>query len=311
MKEIKSKKDLFKAVLLGFFIGLAVIIPGLSSATIAIVFGLYASLLYAFGNIFKDFKRCFKFLLPIVIGLAIGFVLGFVVVQKLIELFPFVLICLFAGLMIGSFPAVFNEIKGVKFTAGRIILFVLGVIIPIALGVLSIIISHNSGGVMTVSVVWVLLYFVIGFFASFTQIIPGLSCSAMLMMIGQYSVIFASIHLSVLKANPLILLVLFSLALGFIVGFIIFSKGIHFLLEKKRDSSYCAIVGLSLGSIMTMFINPEVAVVYKTWTSVGQVVAQFSIGVPLLLLGFVITYLLVRYQRKHDKEKQSQEGNKN
>lgn len=311
MKEIKSKKDWFKALLLGFLIGLAVIIPGLSSATIAIVFGLYANLLYAFGNIFKDFKRCFKFLLPIVLGIAIGFILGFLVVQKLIELFPFILICLFAGLMIGSFPAVLDTIKGVKFNPVRSVLFILGIVVPIALGVLSIVVSHNANGIINVSVISVLLYFVIGFFASLTQIIPGLSCSAMLMMIGQYSVILASINLSVLEANPLILMVLFALALGFIVGFIIFSKGVHTLLEKKRDSSYCAIVGLSLGSIITMFINPEVAEVYRAWSSAGQVARQLAIGVPLMAIGFILTYLLVRYQRKHDREKKTQEENKN
>lgn len=304
MEDMKRKKDWFKALLLGFLIGLAVIIPGLSGATIAIVLGLYANLLYAFGNILKDFKRCFKFLLPVVLGVAIGFILGFLVVQKLIELFPFILICLFAGLMIGSFPAVLDTIKGVKITKTRIVLFVLGVIIPIALGVLSIFVAHNAGGVIKVSVLSVLLYFIIGFFASLTQIVPGLSCSAMLMMIGQYSVILASIHLSVLKASPLILLVLFALALGFVVGFIIFSKGVHTLLEKKRDSSYSVIVGLSLGSIITMFINPEVAGVYKAWSSARQVATQFAIGVPLMIVGFVLTYLLVRYQRKHDKTNQ-------
>ncbi len=303
MEEIKNKKQWFKCLLLGFLIGLAVIIPGLSGATIAIVFGLYASLLYSFGNIFKDFKRCFKFLLPIILGIILGFGLGFLVVQKIMELFPFVLICLFAGLMIGSFPAVWKEIKGVKFTKTRIVLFIAGVILPIALGVMSVIISKNSAGIIKVTTWSVIIYFIIGFFASLTQIVPGLSCSAMLMMIGQYSVIMASVHLGILRANPLILLVLFALALGFIVGFIVFSKGVHTLLEKKRDSSYCAIVGLSLGSIVSMFINPEVVGVYRAWNSASQILLQVGIGVLLLVVGFVLTYLLVRYQRKKDNEK--------
>lgn len=302
--KIKTKKEWFKCLLLGFFIGLAVIIPGLSGATIAIIFGLYTKLLYSVGNIFKDFKRCFKFLLPIGIGLVMGFGLGFLLVQKLIELYPFILICLFAGLMIGSFPAVLDEVKGVRFNKTRIFIFVLCISIPIALGLMSIFISNGDGGIINVSVLSVFLYFIIGFFASFTQIVPGLSCSAMLMMIGQYSVIMASLHLSVLKVNPLILVVLFALALGVLVGFVLFSKGIHTLLKSRRDSSYCAILGLSLGSIISMFINPEVADIYKSWSSVGQVASQIIIGVLLLILGCILTYALVRYQRKKDNNKE-------
>ena len=54
--DLQSKSRLL-AFLLGIFIGLAVIVPGVSGSTIAIIFGLYTALLYAIGNIFNDFKR--------------------------------------------------------------------------------------------------------------------------------------------------------------------------------------------------------------------------------------------------------------
>ena len=60
--NFKSKKQWLKAMVLGFFIGLAVILPGISGATIAIIFGLYSSMIYSFGNILKQFKKCFLFL---------------------------------------------------------------------------------------------------------------------------------------------------------------------------------------------------------------------------------------------------------
>ena len=66
--KYNSNKSWFKSAFLGFLIGLAVIIPGISGSTVAIIFKLYDQFLYAVGNIFKRFKLCFLFLLPIGLG---------------------------------------------------------------------------------------------------------------------------------------------------------------------------------------------------------------------------------------------------
>ena len=102
----KNGKEVAKGGVLGFFIGLAVIVPGVSGSTVAIIFRLYDKLLYALGNIVRRFRACIKFLLPIAIGLVVGFILGFLAIQRLINISPFAIIGLFAGLMVGSFPAV-------------------------------------------------------------------------------------------------------------------------------------------------------------------------------------------------------------
>ncbi|HBS10660.1 MAG TPA: hypothetical protein DEA28_02925, partial [Firmicutes bacterium] len=65
-------KSWLKSSLLGFFIGLAVIVPGISGSTISIIFKLYDKLLYSISNIFKKFKLCFLFLLPIIVGGLLG-----------------------------------------------------------------------------------------------------------------------------------------------------------------------------------------------------------------------------------------------
>ena len=168
----ESNKEWFLALLLGFFIGLAVVAPGISGATIAIIFGLYTKLLYSFENIFKEFKNCFIFLLPIGLGIVLGFAFGFLIIQKLFEIFPFVIICLFAGLMIGSFPAVSDQIKGVKFNGLKTTLFVLGIIIPIAIGVISVIFTDTSSEPIKTSVFLIVAYFFMGFFVSITQLVP-------------------------------------------------------------------------------------------------------------------------------------------
>lgn len=296
--KYQNKKQWIKALILGVLIGLAVILPGISGATLAIIFGLYSAMIYSFGNILKHFKQCFLFLLPIGIGIAIGFIMGFLFVQKVFDLQPFIIICLFAGLMIGSFPAVYDEIRGIKWNLKRIALFVLGVLIPVAIGIISITIQTASSDPIVPTITLMIAYLVIGFVVSLTQIIPGLSCSALLMAFGQFGAILASVHLSYLKENPLVLLPLALLAIGFAIGIVVFSKLLNKLFEKQKDNTFTIIVGLSVGSIITMFLNPDIYAIYTSWKTTNEVLMSLGIGIVLLLLGLVISYILVKYQRK-------------
>ncbi|MBE7076550.1 MAG: DUF368 domain-containing protein [Clostridiales bacterium] len=305
--SFKNKKQWFKAMLLGFLIGLAVILPGISGATIAIIFGLYSKMIFSFGNIFKHFKKCIMFLLPIGIGLVFGFVIGFFFVQEVFEAYPFIVICLFAGLMIGSFPAVKDEIKGVKWNKKRAGLISVGVVIPIAIGLISVLVNSSSNGPIKASPMLMILYFLMGLVVSVTQIIPGISCSALLMAFGQFGAILASVHFDYLKSNPLVILTLFMLALGFIVGIVVFSKLLNKLLEKKRENTFTVIVGLSLGSIVTMFLNPDIFNAYKSWSSVGIAFKSLSLGVVLLVVGVAVSYALVKYQRKLNEKKKNEQ----
>lgn len=303
--DLNTKKQWMKALVLGLLIGLAVILPGISGATIAIIFGLYSKMIYSFGNIFKHFKKCFLFLLPIVIGVVIGVLIGFFFVQEIFETQPFIVICLFAGLMIGSFPAVKDEVRGIKWNTSKISIVSIGVLIPIAIGLVSIFLQTSSFEPIKASPTLMAMYFVMGFVLSLTQLIPGLSCSALLMAFGQFSAILASIHFDYLKNNPLVLLTLAFLAIGFLIGIVVFSKLLNKLFEKKRENTYTLIVGLSLGSIFTMFLNSDIYAVYTSWSSAGEIVLDLTIGAILLLVGVIISYLLVRYQRRANKNKTS------
>ena len=131
--EKHNKKSWFKSAFAGFLIGLAVILPGISGSTIAILFKLYDKLLYAVSNIFKKFKICILFLLPILIGGLLGFVLGFFAVQSVIEQFTFIVVCIFGGLMLGAAPEIYQVIKKEKLTPIRISLVIIGFAFPIVL----------------------------------------------------------------------------------------------------------------------------------------------------------------------------------
>ncbi|MBR2441906.1 MAG: DUF368 domain-containing protein [Clostridia bacterium] len=302
-----NKKTWCKSGLLGFFIGLAVIVPGISGSTVAIIFKLYDQFLYAVGNIFKKFKQCFLFLLPIVLGLGVGFLLGLIGVKKLLEVNMFAVVCLFAGLMSGAFPAVKDELKGANPNKKRLVLFALGVLIPVAIGCISAWFSAGESGAVAdrfanVRIGQVCLALVIGFVVGMTQIVPGLSASAFLMTVGWYHGLMESVSMTYWQNNPAVLLVYGGLGIGFLAGLLAFSKLLTFVFAKARQTAYFLIVGLSLGSILSMFCNGDIMTVYLGWMGAGNPLLDILLGVVLFAVGAFGAYMLVRYQRKKDAE---------
>ena len=301
-----NKKTWCKSALLGFFIGLAVIVPGISGSTVAIIFKLYDQFLYAVGNLFKKFKKCFAFLLPIGIGMVVGVLLGFISVKKLLEIIPFAVVCLFAGLMCGAFPAVKDEIKGAERNTKRIALFAVGLFIPIALGCASAWLATGETASTDIfgKVEWwhILLGLLIGYVVGVTQIVPGLSASAFLMAVGWFGSLVDSVSMTYWQSNPAIFLLYMGLGFGFLAGLFTFSKFLTYLFAKARHTSYFMIVGLSLGSILSMFCNGDIIETYVAWAQNGIAWLDLGLGVVLFAIGLVGAYLLVRYQRKKDAE---------
>ena len=304
-----NKKSWFKSALLGFFIGLAVIVPGISGSTVAIIFKLYDQFLYALGNLFKKFKQCFIFLLPIAIGIVVGVGLGFIAVKELLKILPFAIVCLFAGLMSGAFPAVTDEIKGVQKTGLRIALFIVGLLIPVALGATSALLSLQESSSATGlfdTVKWwhIVLGVAIGAVVGITQIVPGLSASAFLMAVGWFSAVVDSVSLTYWQENPAVLLVYGGLGVGFLIGLLGFSKLLTYIFGKARHTAYCMIVGLSLGSILSMFCNGDIVETYAGWAAGtgSDPLLNIVLGVMLFALGAFGAYMLVRYERKKSTE---------
>ncbi len=310
-----DKKTWWKSALLGFIIGLAVIVPGISGAAVAIIFKLYDQFLYAVGNLFKKFKACFAFLLPIGLGLIVGFLVGLLGVQKLLDWNLFAVVCLFAGLMVGAFPAVKSEIKGAKPDAKRVILFLVGVCIPVALGCVSAVIAAKTPktlqiteGVSTmfdfVQPWHIIVAVLIGYAVGITQIVPGLSASALLMAIGWYKSLMQSVSFSYITGNPKVLLVYAGLGVGFLAGLFTFSKLLTFIFGRARQTAYYAIVGLSLGSILSMFCNGDIIAVYIGWATGGipptEIWLSVGLGVALFALGVFLAYRLVKIESKKE-----------
>ena len=299
-----TPKSFLLAFILGIFIGLAIIIPGISGSTVAIIFGMYAAMLYALGNVLNDFKRCIMYLIPIGLGAIIGFLGGFLVIQRLFGDYMFVLVGLFAGLMIGAIPALTAEIKGEKKTMPRIGLFALGIIIPICVGAVSIMLGAGAESSATFTefpAYLFLLYVPLGVIVSTTQIVPGLSATAILMACGQFGPILNSLHVDYILNNPAVLGLYMCIGGGFLAGIVVVSRLFSKIIEKRRAATFFLVVGLSIGSIISMFINLDMWEIYGEWSVGGVAIDQLLIGGGLLVVGFVASFLLTKYELNRNK----------
>lgn len=297
----ENKKQIIKAFLLGILIGLAIIVPGVSGAAVCIIFGLYEQLLYAMGNLLRKFKRCFLFLLPIGIGAVIGFALGFLGVKRLINAFPFAVVAAFAGLMVGSFPAITDNISGNKHTAGNKVLLFIGLLLPVIVSLVSVFCGFTQKTLDNLTVYHYILFLVLGYLAAITQIVPGLSATALLMMFGYFSTLINAVGFELLH-NFAHLFVFLCLGIGFLLGLLTASKAMSVILERYNKKAFYVITGLSAGAIVTMFFNPEIYQVYSDWGKSGVNVIELVVGIILFMLGAFCSYKLILKEKNNGKK---------
>jgi len=302
--KYKNYKEILISIFVGFSIGLSVIVPGISGSAIAIIMKVYDKMMYSFSNIFKRFKVCFVFLIPIIVGIVAGFGIGFVLVKLLLENIPFITICFFVGLMVGTFPILFKEIKGAKANVNRKALFVVGMIIPVGITLISMLADGNNS-LLGLNFGHYVLFLVLGILISLTQIIPGLSATVLLMMFGYYTAILEGVGTELFTDFGL-LLVYLMLGLGFVIGILLFSKVINRLLEKQRTPFFFTICGLSIGSMVAVFLGNECMDIYKAWENMAR---DLIVGIIALAAGFAITFALYLYDKKKEQKKLAEEKN--
>jgi uncharacterized membrane protein len=221
--------------------------------------------------------------------------------------------------MIGASPALLNEIKGESISGIRILLMVIGVIIPLGIGALSVyldppaLIEVEGASEAFTSFPWYLflLYVPLGVLISATQLIPGLSATAIMMALGQFKPIMDSVHLDYILANPAFIALMLCLVGGFGIGLIIISKAFSKLLAWRRAATFYFVIGLSFGSIASMFLNPDIVQVYFNWGHGGFSVIELIVGIILLGVGLTGSALLTRYGLIHESNESNENNNSN
>lgn len=254
----------------GIFIGAGAILPGISSGVICMVVGLYEKLLDSILNFFKDIKGNFKFLFPIVSGGLVGLLLFSSIISYCFNLIPCQTKSLFIGLLLGStYILAKSNIKdesNLKNNKSKYISFLICFFIGISLIILENTISFSTE--YTPNEFNTSFLILSGFFMSIGIVVPGVSSTVILMILGVYTTYLSA--LSVVNMT-----VLFPMMIGINIGSLIFMKITQILLNKYHSQTIYGIIGFSLGSIL---------ILYPTYSFN----LESLIAIILLVLGFII-----------------------
>jgi len=239
-----------KKIIAGIAIGIANVIPGVSGGTIAVVFGVYSDLIGAASLDIKIIKANFKIYLCLFGGIGLGVLLFARLFKIVYERFPIQTNFFFIGLIIGSIFIIFEfvrekEQKSSFKTASKILWFFIGLSIMLALYFFKGAAASSTAAVETLSLGSFIFLFLAGFAGAAAMVIPGISGSFLLLIMGAYYTVIKAI-------TELNIPVLIPVGLGILAGIILSARLIGFLMEKFPKITYAFILGLVAGSIRHM-----------------------------------------------------------
>ena len=290
-------KETLKDGAVGAGIGCAVIVPGISGGTIALVTGAFKKIVTAVDKLFsKLFWKNLAILIPFGIGAVLAIAALYFPITLAFEHCMLAIVCLFAGFMVGSVPSVTDKIKDKKPNCTEIAFCLAGFILVVLFGVLSLLFNLNSAVLETFNnnpwYLYPILLFV-GIISSTGLIVPGFSGSMLLMVIGFYDKILNLVK-QILSQPGWSILRLFTFAVGVLLGFVLFSKLMKKLFEKHPRIANFVVLGFLVGSIIAIYVNDQMFDYLKS--SLGTL--DYVLSPVFLIVGFVISYLIVRYERK-------------
>lgn len=279
------KPNFMSYLLKGLAIGTAAIIPGVSGGTIAFMLGVYDQIIDAIVSLRRHPKKSLELLLPVGVGVVVAIGLLTYPLGLALTYAPFPTITLFAGFILGSLPQLRKDLP-VRLNLRAWVILVIPAIVAVLLGVFSVIGELDASSVLTDDAFLPkILLIVVGFLGVSAFVVPGISGSMLLLSIGFYEPVLASLrrlldHL--LDINGLIPEVInFGLfGVGALVGFVVISVLMKWLLTHHRQDVSLAVFGFILGSLVAIFYNYEILPVYEQLDGL-----MVGLGVITLILG--------------------------
>lgn len=271
----------------GILMGIADAIPGISGGTIALLLGIYEELIGSISNfninLFQNLKNkgikyCWNkingnFLLSLISGVLLSLVSFVKIFSILIEKYPLFIWSFFLGLILATLFVINRNIK--KWDIANFILIFIFAFLTILLSIINPSISEN------INLFYVLIC---GIIASSAMILPGISGSLILVILGVYTLIINA--LNNLEYN--IILVFLT---GCLIGIINFSKIIKWLFHNYRDYTFSIMLGLVIGSIHTVWPWR------KSFTD--DVTNDYIfLSIIITIIGFAVIYSLEKISKK-------------
>jgi putative membrane protein len=286
------KPNFMSYLLKGLAIGTAAIIPGISGGTIAFMLGVYDQIIDAIVSIRHHTKKSLEVLLPVGIGIVVAIGLLTYPLGLALTYAPFPTVTLFAGLIIGGLPQLKKDLPKTLNTRAWILL-VVPASIAILLGVFSVMGELDATSVLTGDdVLPKLSLLVVGFLGVSAFVVPGISGSMLLLSIGFYEPVLSSLRRLIdrlFDLNGLLPEVInFGLlGVGAVIGFVVISQLMKWLLTNYREDVNLAVFGFILGSLVAIFYNYEMILVYAELN-----VVMGLLGLVTLTLGGYISWEL-------------------
>lgn len=279
---------MLKMILKGVVIGVANIIPGVSGGTMAVSMGIYDKIIHAATHLLSEFKKSMKLLIPILIGAALGLVVVARVIQMMFERVPFQTNLLFIGLILGGLPAMTKKVKGQSIRLSHILSCVLFFALVVGLAAMGE--TEGAAADLSFNMINVVKLFGVGIIASATMVIPGVSGSMILMIMGYYNPVLSEINRfidNLVKFNVPGLLdgcaILIPFGIGVVVGIFAIAKVIEIIFTKFPYIAYWAIIGLIIASpfAILMMNNLGTITVVTVLTGIAALVAGIFVALKL------------------------------
>lgn len=273
----------------GFIMGIANIIPGVSGGTLAMTLGIYEQLISSISHFFTKLKENLNFLIP----LGIGIVLSLLSMSRVIDYsyvhFPLPTTLFFMGLVLGGIPMIYKKVKDEKKTKpSNAIIFIITFALVIFMAVVPMIFSGvGDVNLDTLSFGGYILVLLVGIIAAATMVIPGISGSLMLMLLGYYYPIIGLIK-SLTKFENLghNIVVAGFFGVGVLIGFVVISKLIEFLFSKYEKKFYFGVLGFIIASAPAILISA-----YREITFIIDI-PQILVAIILFGIGTTVSYKL-------------------
>ena len=246
--------DFIRLIVIGVILGVANVIPGVSGGTLAVVFNIYDRLISVITLNVKKILSEWKFILPLVVGMGLGIILFSKAITFLFENYPVQTNWFFIGIILGSIPMIVKRLMAASkasFSDARKIPVSAIVCGVLALAVMAIMtyanVAESGAPIQTELTPLLAVKLFIGLAcATIAMIIPGISGSFLMLVVGIYSTVIAAI-------SDFNIPLLIPAVIGGVIGLLGGAKLVRVLMAKVPAQTYGAIMGLVLGSILVIF----------------------------------------------------------
>jgi len=272
--------EIIKLIGIGLILGVTTVTPGVSVGTIAVVLNVYDRLIGVITLNVRKIAAAWKFWLPLGIGIAAGILAFSKVITIILDKYPIPAYWFFIGIIIGCIPQVYRRVmrpgsvlpslpSAISCLAALSVMVVTAVMNPTGEAVVYTVLTPSLFGLLAAG----------GALAAIAMIIPGISGTFLLLVIGLYRTFVQAV-------SGLNFLLLIPVALGSALGLFAGAALVRFLLEKAPRETYGAVLGLVAGSIIVLFPGG--------WGS--GVILFFSVA--SMLAGGALSFLLGRQSRR-------------